>query len=149
MKQYTQQLHLAQETISLSSALGSHAITPKGYILGKVTDIRVNEKTLGFDGVIIKKGLSNKIYVSKDYISKISKDSVILTAELLELLVGRKVISHEGEELGKVKSITRVKNSNEYESIEVSPKSIFKKSYLIRPAQVKSIGESIILHEPK
>jgi len=146
MQQYTQQNHLAEETASLKSAIGSNVITPKGYVVGKVIDVRVNEKTLGFDGVLIAKR-GSKIYVSKDYIAKVSSDSVILSVELLELIVGRRVISHDGEELGVVKEITRVKNTNEFESMEVKPKKIFKKSFFIKPSNVKSIGESVILKE--
>ncbi len=140
--QFTQTF-LEQETAGLLRILKSEVVTPKGYVLGKVVDVRVNDKTFTFEGIIVKGKIQT--YVSRDFIHSISADAVMLKDELICLYKGRPVVSFEGETLGFVHSIVQMENLNEFSELIIRPKFWFGKKLILKNSNIKSIGTSIIL----
>jgi len=137
---------LLQETAGLLNMLKSDVVTPKGYVVGKVKDVRVNDKTFLFEGILIEQGkFAKDIYISKEFIKSISADAVMLGSEPVFLLVGRPVVSYEGEVIGMVKHVHQIENQNDYLHLVVRPKFLIGKSYKIKRNHVKSIGTTIIL----
>jgi sporulation protein YlmC with PRC-barrel domain len=134
---------LEQETAGLLRMLKSEVVTPKGYVVGRVLDVRVNEKTFTFEGIVVKGKL--RLYISKDFIQSISADAVMLKDELICLLKGRTVVSYEGEILGVIYQIDQLENQNHFETLYVRPKLFFGKRKMVKPSQIKSIGTSVIL----
>ena len=137
---------LLQETAGLLSMLKSNVVTPKGYVVGKVQDVRVDDKTFSFEGITIKPGGWKKsFYVSKDYVRSISADAIMLSEEPVFLLASRPVVSFEGEVIGVVKHIHQIENQNDYLYLVVRPKMLIGKSYKVKKSQIKSVGTTIIL----
>jgi sporulation protein YlmC with PRC-barrel domain len=134
---------LEQETAGLLRMLKSEVVTPKGYVVGKVLDVRVNEKTFTFEGIVVKG--KQRLYISKDFIQSISADAVMLKDELVSLLKGRLVVTYEGEVVGVIYKVDQLENQNHFETLYVRPKLFFGKRKIVKPSQIKSLGTSVIL----
>ncbi|MFT4313488.1 MAG: PRC-barrel domain-containing protein [Candidatus Woesearchaeota archaeon] len=147
MEQFTKQTKLVEETISLQSMLKKQVVTPKGSILGKVKEIRIQEGTCHLEGIIVKKGVQKPFFVSKDYIKHISLDAIMLTEELTNQYLNAPVISFAGHKIGTVCEIYRVQNSNIVDTFVVRKRGLFGRKIQIPITQVHQLGASIILKE--
>lgn len=131
-------------TLNLSDSLKVRVISQDGLVLGKASQIRVNHKTFKIEGIMISRGFFRKpIYIGASYIKKISHKSFILSVNPSVLIKNKKVINSEGKKIGNVKKIIRREHSNSIKQIII--KAPLKKEIIIKPSQVKSFGETIIL----
>ena len=132
-----------ENTINIIMLIGKNVLSKGGTIIGRVSQIRINKENSELEGIVISRGILNKpIYVGKSYLQTISKKAIILSVELSLLLKGKKVITIDGKNIGKITTINRKGNSNEIESIIVN--SLWKK-FLIPKNQIKIMGNSVIL----
>ena len=147
MFQFSHQTKLVEETTGLKSCLHKRVLTPKGYIVGTVKDVRVDEKAHHFEGIVIGKLFQKPFFISRDYVHTISADTIVLKEELITLYKGRELISFEGKSLGTVIGVERIGNTNKLSSILVRKKGLMRKHKTINVDQIAHIGASIILKE--
>ena len=134
-----------EETIDLSNLISRKVISAKGFVVGKVKRVRLNNK-LFLEGVFVSRGLYKKpLFIGASYFDKLSEKAIILKIDPFILLKGYKIITNEGEFVGKVKDFIRKNNSNDLSGIVV--KKRFWKDYSVDIINIKSFGSSIILKE--
>src|SRR3989338_7559475 len=133
-----------EKTLDLRKILQKKVISKNGLFVGKVKELRMSEDGLRLEGVLIKRGIfKRKLYLGKKYIDRLTYDSIILNADPFLLLKGIKVITSEGEVVGRVKDFVRKSLSNDIEQLTVG--SLMRGKFNIPVSYVKSRGYSIIL----
>ena len=134
-----------EETIDLSNLISRKVISAKGFVVGKVKRVRLNNK-LVLEGVFVSRGLYKKsLFIGASYFDKLSEKAIILKIDPFVLLKGFKIITNDGEFVGKIKDFIRKNNSNDLSGIVV--KKRFWKDYSVDITNIKSFGSSIILKE--
>ncbi len=134
------------ETLSVGDFIGAKVITGNGKVIGRVAEIRwdVNEKTI--EGILVKRGLfTEPFYIGIDYVKTLSHNSFILGIEPSVLLLGTRVITNDGEVVGYVKEVVRVKNTNNINYLVI--KQRFRDAFSIKPSHIAHYGKSIMLKE--
>ena len=89
------------------------------------------------------RGVGKPIYIGSSYFDRLSEEAVILSIDPFLLLKGMRVVTNEGEVVGKVKDFARSNDTNEVGGLIVS--ALFRKDITIDSNYIKSIGSSIIL----
>jgi len=134
------------KSLDLGQLMGKKTISPRGEVIGKIIEIRANPKNGEMLGILINRGLfKEKLYIDRDYFEKLSSEAIILNVEPFILLKSKKVITSDGEILGKVKSINRVDKTNQIKSLIV--KKIFRKQIVIPLNSIKFIENSVVLKD--
>ncbi|MFT4310654.1 MAG: PRC-barrel domain-containing protein [Candidatus Woesearchaeota archaeon] len=135
---------LVEQTIDTHKLIGARVLSGQGNIAGRVKKIQVNPQTLDFEGIVVKRHFWElSYYISKDYIQRISKDAVFLTAEPSILLKFKRVITEYGKIVGWATQVKRNGITNDIEYIIV--RSLLSKPKQIDVKKIKSIGTSIIV----
>ncbi len=132
-------------TISIKKIIGVRVISPNGNAIGRVTQARINPDTKSFEGVVVRRGFFRKIYIGKTYFEALSPEGIILLIEPSVLLLGEKVITYEGEVIGKVKEVIRVGKTNTIKGVNVH--SFLRGTFSVPAEQIKSIAKNILLKE--
>lgn len=130
-------------TVNISNLIGRKLVSSKGFVVGKINEVKINALNMKIEGVVVKRGFFRKIYIDKNYIEKISSNSIILSIEPSIFLKGKKVITSEGKVLGGVGEINRIKETNDVESFIVKP--FFRKAFVVPFSAVQMMGKSIML----
>lgn len=147
MKKYheiiTKEKHV-EETINAKKLQGARVLSHTGKLVGKVSQIRIDASKKEIEGVIVTRGMFKRpLYIGREYIKQISPQSFILQIYPSVLLVGRKVLTAEGEKIGRVKKVVRDNHANTIKEIQVN--SLMRKNFIIHMSDIKLLGESIIL----
>lgn len=133
-----------EETLDLKTVIGSRVLADNGFQVGRVQRIRIHPKTRKIEGIRVGIGLLRvPIYIDCSYVDKMTEDAVILTMEPAILLKGRKVITTDGEVVGKVKAVERKELTNVIRHLMIKP--FLRRPFLVPINEIKSIGNSIIL----
>lgn len=147
MKSYhriTQKESSLENTFNHKDIEHIRVLTKNGRVLGRVSEIRIHPETWKIEGVVISRGILRKpFYIGSSYLDRFSKDSAILKIEPTVLLVGRKVITSDGEPLGKIVRIARKSHTNDLDRVTV--RSLRRSTFDIPVSQIKYFGESVIL----
>jgi len=131
------------KTVNFRKLLGSRVISTDGLVVGRVKEIRVDPKSMDLRGIVVSRGFFKPpIYIGRSYFEKVSDDAAILGIDPFVLLIGKRVITLDGRNVGKIKQIMRSDDSNDIESIVVG--KLFKK-FNIPADNIKLAGKSIIL----
>lgn|SRR3989344_9389617 len=140
----TKQESALDETFNMQNSLNVRVISDSGFVVGKVSQIRIHPTKMVLEGIVVSPGFLKKpIYIGRSYIKKLSEESFILNIYPSILLKGENVLDTEGRKIGKVSEVVRKEHSNEIRELIVS--SPFRKKFVITPQNIKHIGESIIL----
>ena len=134
-----------ENTIDASDLLGKKVLSKSGHVIGRIHQIRINQKNFGIEGITVKRGFSRKIYIGYGYIYSISDKAVILNIELSLLLKSKVVVDYHGKILGKVKEIIRKGDKNDIDKIIVQ--KFLRKDMEVPIHSIKTISKSIILKE--
>ena len=138
---------LFDETYSLGKILGSPVLSKSGILIGHVKQARILPETLTIEGILVKRKLFKKsVYIGKSFFSHINQDAIILNMDPTFLLKGARVLSLEGEHLGKISKVIRKGNSNNIDKLIISSSFIRKKS-IVESNFINKIGESVFLSE--
>jgi|SRR3989344_1455130 len=134
-----------EETLDLKKLVHARVLSSKGQVIGKVKELRINQKTLSIEGIVVSRGFMKKpLYIGSSYFEDLSDESLILKIEPSVLLIGKKVLSSEGKVIGEVKDIERQGHTNEI--LDLIIKKPLRKSFIIKKSYVKYLGDSIILN---
>ncbi|MFC1648600.1 hypothetical protein ACFL1B_04030 [Nanoarchaeota archaeon] len=135
-----------EATMTMNKIMGSQVLSSKGLVVGKVTQMRINPKNLELEGILVKRGSFKKpLFIGKTYFKSLSSESIILSIEPSVLFKGKKVLSNDGQFLGRLKAVNRKIQTNEIDSIVV--KSTFRKPQIILSQYIDSTGSSVILKD--
>jgi sporulation protein YlmC with PRC-barrel domain len=133
-----------EKTFALEDVLGKRVISKNGQLVGRVSRIQVSDDGLSVEGAVVSRGLfRKKLFIGKGYIDRLTEDSLVLKIDPFLLFKGVKVVSSEGEVLGKVIDFVRINNTNDLDSVMV--KGFMRGTFSIPLASLKSVGYSIIL----
>ena len=132
------------QTFDLRRLVGVRVLTEGGLKIGHVSQVRINQEQKTIEGVVISRGIfSPPIFLGSTFFDKLSPEAVILKTELSILLKGKKVISYEGEVLGKIKEVIRYNKSNEIKTLVAH--SFGRGDFNVEEDDIKSVGKSVIL----
>lgn len=133
-----------EDTLDAHTLRGLRVIAHNGEVVGRVSQVRINPTTHSVEAIVVSRGLLAKpLYIGASYLSRLSKESILLTMYPAMLLKGRKVLDAHGKSLGRVKEVTRKEHTNTINELIV--RSFWRRETRIKPADVKIFGESIIL----
>ena len=132
-----------EKTVSLEDIRGTRVLSPSGFVFGRVYSVRSDVSGSRVVGIVVRRISGAKAYVGREYFESVSKEACMLKEEPVVLLKGMQVLSNEGERVGCVKQVMRVKNTNELEYLVV--KGWLRSEYRVKPGQISSIAKSIIL----
>lgn len=132
-----------EKTLDMSHVLGSRVISKSGVVVGNVKEVRIHPHHLKIEGVVVRRGPYNSIYLGRNYIDRVSDKAVILSIDPVLLLVGKPVLTSQGKKIGTVKRVIRKHHTNELESINVS--SFWKKEVIIPSRYIKIIHHALLL----
>jgi sporulation protein YlmC with PRC-barrel domain len=107
-------------SIKASDLIGKGVLTAEGKLIGKVGEILISPKDFCLSGIVVKRGLiATDLFISQNYIKNFNIGGVeLLVAPLVET-VDIKVFDVNGKQIGKVKSIKRIDDSNKILSIVI------------------------------
>jgi sporulation protein YlmC with PRC-barrel domain len=133
--------------ITSDDILGKEAVDPEGSILGVITKVHIDKKTLKVIGITIDMGLLKPdLFVGSRYIKFFGIDAVLLKKVPHDKYKGLKVLTEGGEVIGRVKNIV-VSDRKKIKEFVISTKRIWDKHYKITYKDIKEIGDHIILKE--
>src|SRR3989344_8992758 len=96
-----------ESTIDIGSLINKRVVSLKGFVVGRIKKIKINTK-LFVEGIVVSRGIFRKqLYIGSSYLGKLSEEAIILSIDPFVLYDGMKVLTNEGEIMGKVKDITR------------------------------------------
>ena len=131
-------------TIDLRRVLGKRVISKNGKLVGRVSQVRLARDGFSVEGALISRGwFSPNIFIGAGYLDRLTEDSIVLKIDPFILSKGLKVVSSEGEVIGKVIDFVRTGNSNDLDALVV--KGFMRGTFHIPTSSVKSVGYSIIL----
>src|SRR3989344_5581879 len=133
-----------EKTLNLKEVLSKKVISKNGLLIGKVSEIRMSNNGMNVQGIVVSRGfLKNRLYISKSYIDKLTDDSVILKIDPFLMSRGLKIVTSEGEVIGKAVDFIRKDLSNDITAIVAY--SFLRRKFNIPTKYVKSKEYSIIL----
>jgi sporulation protein YlmC with PRC-barrel domain len=132
------------QTRKAADILGKRVIAKSGLVVGKVSQIRLDGNQRELQGVLVRRmPWQSKLYISTDYIHRLTPKAIILDIDPLVVLRGRSVVSKDGKKYGRVSNIKREEDTNKLVSLVVRRRLFFKRE--IPASELKSIGSAIIL----
>ena len=132
-----------EATVDLGSLINKRVVSLKGFVVGRIKEIKINTK-LYVEGIVVSRGFFKKsLYLGSSYFGKLSEEAIILNVDPFVLFRRMKVLTNEGDVIGRVKNINRKTNDNDIGELIV--KARFRKSFNVSADFIKSIGSSIIL----
>ncbi len=147
MEQIKQNTESFASTIYLNNLIGAQVIASNGIVIGTVSHVTLSRKKMQLEGIVVvsRNLFQSSLYIDRTYFQKLSTAAIVLTIEPSVLLKGRKVITFEGQIVGKVTNVKREEQTNEIKTLNVKPK--LRKPFTLSPENVKYFGKSIILEE--
>jgi len=138
-----------KDTIKLSKVYGHKVLSKEGKNLGNLREIHIDPKKLTIEGVLVDRGIFGESnYIGKNYIEAITSTAIILKITPITDIEGRSVYDSNGRKVGKVKSMTRSKKTNNIASIVVERGIFGGKDLVVQNSSIKEIGKSVMLKVP-
>jgi len=133
-----------EKTFDLAHVVGKRVLSKNGQLVGHVSSIQVSDDGLSVEGALVSRGLfKKKIFIGKGYIDRLTMDSLVLKVDPFLLFKDVKVVSSEGEVIGRVIDFVRINNTNDLDSLTV--KGFMRGTFSVPLTAIKSVGYSIIL----
>jgi sporulation protein YlmC with PRC-barrel domain len=132
--------------VRIQSLLGKKVRDSNGKDVGLVTEVRLDPKTLNFDGIEMDRGLfGTYTFIGRKYITTLSEEGAVLNMNIVTDYKGLKVFDSDGKEVGTVKEVQTDGNTNSMSAIIVG-KGIFKKDVAFPRSEVRGVGKSVMLN---
>jgi len=134
--------------ITSDDILGKAAVDPEGSILGVVSKVHVEKSDMKIVGITIDMGVMRPdLFIGANFIKEFGKDAILLSRVPIDKFKGLKVMSHQGELIGTVKSL--VEEKGKVKEFVVSGKGIFGGKYSMTYKDIEQIGERIVLKKDR
>ncbi len=131
-----------EKSMPLEEIRGVRVLTPSGFVFGRVASVTSDLSGVKILGLVVNAN-QGKVFVGREYFDSIAKEACMLKEEPATLLRNMQVLSNEGERVGCVRSVARVKSTNEVDYLVV--KGMFRPEYRVKPSNIASVAKSIIL----
>lgn len=132
------------ETIDLRKVVGVRVLSEKGLRVGRVSQIRIHPESKSLEGVLVRRGLfQESLFIGRSYFDTLSPEAIILNMEPTILLKGKKVVTYDGEVIGKVKEVARTGKTNALKNIAVH--SFWRGNFTIPASAIKAFGKTVML----
>ena len=132
------------QIITSDDILGKQTVDPEGSILGIITKVHIDKKTLKITGITIDMGLLKPdLFIGANYIKSFGVHAVLLKRVPHDKYKGLKVLTEGGELIGKVKKI--IIDRKKVKEFEISGKKFLGGKYRLAYKDIKEIGDNIIL----
>ena len=130
--------------ITSDDILGKEAVDPEGTILGVITKVHIDKKSMKVTGITIDMGLLKPdLFVGAKYLRHLGSDAVLLKKVPHDKYKGLRVLTEGGELIGKVKHI--VTDKKRIKEFVIKTKKLWDSHYSITYKDIKEIGDQIIL----
>src|SRR3989344_6701079 len=101
-----------EATVDLGSLINKRVVSLKWFVVGRIKKIKISTK-LYVEGVVVSRGFFRKsLYLGSSYFGKFSEEAIILNVDPFVLLKRMKVLTNEGDVIGRVRDISRKTNTN-------------------------------------
>ncbi len=132
------------ETIDLRKVVGVRVLTEKGLRVGRVSQIRIHPESKSLEGILVRRGLFREsLFIGRVYFDPLSSEAIILNIEPSILLKGKKVVTYDGEVIGKVKDVGRMGKTNALKNLVVH--SFWRGTFTISAGSIKVLGKTVML----
>lgn len=136
------------DTLRANELSGKKVLSSHGKEIGKIKEICIDKDSWDFRGIIVHRGIIEQdLYVGKNYIQDMGKDSVLLKVVPYTEYPSMRVIDSKGKEVGRVKKVHRAGKSNHTVSMIID-RGLGKKDLVIQEDEVSNIGETVVLNHP-
>lgn len=134
------------QTNDAKTLVGKRVLSKNGLVVGKVSQVRLDSANRSLEGLLVRRKLwQSKLYISHEFISRLTPKAAILDIDPVVVLRGRRVVSKDGKGYGRVSDVLRNQHSNELTALVVRRRLFWKK--LVPAAAIKSVNSAIILDE--
>ena len=132
--------------VKVMSLISKKVRDSNGKDVGYITEVRLNPKTLDFDGIEMDRGLFGKYtFIGRKYITALSEDGAVLNMSITTDIKGMKVADSTGREVGVVKDVQTEGASNDMFAIVVGS-GLFKNDMVFPKSDIMGVGESVVLN---
>ncbi len=133
-----------EQTRDAKGLLSKRVLSKSGSIVGKVREVRLDSQHRELRGVLVSRGLFRpSVYISAEYISRLTPQAVILSIEPAMLFRRRAVISSDGKKFGRVKEVLRERETNNITGFLVR-RNVFW-TYEVPGSEVRKANKAIML----
>ncbi len=127
---------------SFRDIIGKKVISKSGNSVGRVHDILLSGK--GIAGIIASGRLRfSRLFIDEEFFGRVT-NAVMLSIDPVISLIGKQVFDADGKKLGKVVSLVRKGNENDFKAVVVK-RRIYSKSVEIPKTDVDTFKKNIIL----
>ncbi|MDP2666663.1 MAG: PRC-barrel domain-containing protein [Candidatus Diapherotrites archaeon] len=134
------------DSVKVKEILGEKVLSHSGEEIGKVKDIYLSPDSLVVEGIRIDRGLVEEDqFIGREYIQKMTKEGVILLVHPVTELEGVKVFDNMGKEIGKVKEVNRVADSNEIATLVVD-RGLGKPDLIVPSGRIDHVDQNVFLN---
>ena len=124
--------------------LGKEAVDPEGHMLGIVVKLHIDRKSKDITGITIDQGfIKSDLYVGIDLVSRFGIDAVFLKRIPYDKYKGIPIITHKGEEIGKVYNIKLFRGK--IQEVTARKQVYSKETFNISAKHIAIIGNSLVL----
>ena len=132
------------ETVDLRQIIGVRVLSEKGLAVGKVSQIRIHPETKSLEGILVRRGFFREsLFIGRTYFDTLSSEAIILNIEPSILLLGKKVVTYDGEVVGKIREVVRVGKTNTLKQAVVH--SFWRGTFIVPAGEIKSLGKSLMI----
>lgn len=135
---------MSKAVITSDEILGKEAVDPDGSILGVVTKVHIDRKSRKVVGITIDMGfLKPDLYIGINHVRDFGKDAILLSKVPAPKFKGLKVLTAEGQVLGRV--VDLVLRNSAVKEISIANRRILGKQLWVKAPHIKEVGDTIIL----
>ncbi|MFT4249772.1 MAG: PRC-barrel domain-containing protein [Candidatus Woesearchaeota archaeon] len=132
------------QTKKAHDLLGKRVLTKSGLVLGRVCEVRLDDSHRSLEGVLVRRRpWQSKVYVSHEFVSRLTDKAVILRVDPVIVFRGRSVVSKDGKRFGRVVDVVREQETNDLVSFIVRRRLLFMREVPV--SAVASMNSAIIL----
>jgi len=132
--------------IKVHELKGKKVMALNGKEVGKITEIRLDPKSLSLDGIEMDRGFFGlDTFIGRNYIESMSDEGAVLNMTPATDYKGLHVMDSTGKEIGKVKEVRTEGHTNNITAIVVGT-GLLNNDVVFTKSNVKSVGESIMLN---
>lgn len=131
--------------IKVHDLKGKKVMALNGKEVGKITELRLDPKSLNLDGLEMDRGFFGlDTFIGRNYIASLSIEGAVLNMTPVTDYKGLCVMDSTGKEVGKVKEVKTDGHTNNISAIVVGT-GMLNNDVVFSKSDVKSVGESIML----
>lgn len=152
MEEVTEKQHDLGRDVPAGDIVGKRVLSRNGYVVGRVSDIVIGPSSLKLEGIVVSRGLrglwgllKKPLILGREYFQSIKTEAILLNIEPSVLLEGKRVITYDGEVLGRVSEVVRHGKTNAIKDIIVKP--FLKRQLHIPLSAIHMINKSIVLKQ--